>query len=122
MSYGLQGKVWGENKELLNTPLIEVHRIKINPNMQCSMHKHEFKWNMFYVVEGQLAIDVQKNDYDLCDETILNEGQWCSVRPNEFHRFRSLDVPVRALEIYYLEPLTTDIIRQDVGGPIGDQE
>jgi mannose-6-phosphate isomerase-like protein (cupin superfamily) len=122
MSYGLQGKVWGETKELLNTPLIEVHEIWIKPNMQCSMHKHEFKWNMFYVMEGQLAIDVQKNDYDLQDTTILDDGQWCSVRPNEFHRFRTLDVPVRALEIYYLEPLCADIVRKDVGGFIGEEE
>ena len=121
MSYGLQGKVCGQTQELLNTPLIEVHEIEIDPDMQCSMHKHEFKWNMFYVIEGKLAIDVEKNDYDLVDTTVLNEGEWCSVRPNEFHRFRSLDEPVRALEIYYLEPLCADIVRKDVGGAIGEE-
>ena len=97
MSYGLQGKVWGQTEELLNTPLIEVHHITINPHMQCSMHKHEFKWNMFYVIEGTLAIDVRKNDYDLVDTTILKAGQWCSVRPNEFHKFRSLTITLRLL-------------------------
>lgn len=115
-----QGKVWGQTEELLRTPLIEVHRIHINPHMQCSMHKHNQKWNMFYVIDGELAIDVEKNDYDLVDTTTLGAGEWTSVRPGEYHRFRSLTVPVVALEIYYLEPLFTDIVRKDVGGGVDD--
>ena len=54
------GKVWGQTEELLVTPLIEIHRIHIKPGMVCSMHKHEYKWNLFYVVSGELAIDVEK--------------------------------------------------------------
>lgn len=113
----ISGKVWGRTEELLVTPLIEVHRIHINKEMVCSMHKHEFKWNMFYVVSGELAIEVQKNDYDLLDTTVIGPGQWTSVRPNEFHRFRSI-TDCEALEIYYLEPLTADIIRRNVGGAL----
>lgn len=94
----------------------------INPNCVCSMHKHEFKWNMFYVIKGELAIEVQKNDYDLLDITILGPNEWTSVQPNEFHRFRSLDKPVEALEIYYLEPLTKDIVRQNVGGALEEEK
>lgn len=112
---GKTGKVWGQTIELLKTPLIEVHHILVNAGCVCSMHKHEFKWNMFYVISGELAIEVRKNDYDLVDTTILRAGEWTSVRPNEFHRFRSLDA-VEALEIYYLEPLAPDIIRENVGG------
>lgn len=111
-----QGKVWGQTEELIRTPLVEVHRIHINPEMRCSMHKHNQKWNMFYVIEGRLAIDVEKNDYALVDTTVLEAGEWTSVKPGEYHQFRSLDVPVVALEIYYLEPLFTDIVRKNVGG------
>ena len=96
--------------------MIEVHRIKINPHSFCSMHKHEFKWNMFYVVKGQLNIEVRKNDYDLVDVTELYQGQFTSVRPNEYHKFVSKDVPVEALEIYYLNSISDDIIRETVGG------
>lgn len=110
------GKIWGTTEQLLVTPLIELHRIHINPEMVCSMHKHQYKWNLFYVIEGKLAIDVEKNNYDLTDTTILEAGEWTSVPPNEYHRFRSLDVPVVALEVYYLEPLATDIVRKNVGG------
>jgi mannose-6-phosphate isomerase-like protein (cupin superfamily) len=111
----LQGKIWGKTEELLVTPLIEVHRIHINGGFVCSMHKHEFKWNMFYVIRGELAIEVEKNDYELVDTTILGPGEWTSVRPNEYHRFRSI-TDVEALEIYYLEPLAADIVRKNVGG------
>ncbi len=114
---GLMGKVWGTTEPLLQTPLIEVHRIHIKPGFVCSMHKHERKWNMFYVISGQLAIEVQKNDYDLLDVTELTGGQWTSVRPGEFHRFRSI-TDVECLEIYYLEGLTADIVRQNVGGAL----
>ena len=90
MSHGTQGKVWGRTIELLKTPLIEVHHILINKQCVCSMHKHEFKWNMFYVISGELVIEVQKNDYPLLDSTPLGPGEWTSVKPNEFHRFRSI--------------------------------
>ena len=120
MSAGKAGKVWGQTIELLKTPLIEVHHILIDPNRVCSMHKHEFKWNMFYVIKGELAIEVEKNDYDLLDTTILKPGEWTSVKPNEFHRFRSI-TSVEALEIYYLEPLTADIVRKNVGGRLEEE-
>lgn len=114
------GKVWGWTEDLLVTPLIEVHRIHIDAGFVCSMHKHQYKWNMFYVISGELAIEVEKNDYALVDTTLLKEGQWTSVKPNEFHRFRSV-TDVEALEIYYLEPLTADIVRKNVGGIVEGQ-
>lgn len=118
---GKAGKVWGQTEELIRTPLIEMHHIRIVPNAQCSMHKHENKWNLFYVIKGKLAIDVQKNDYELVDTTIVDAGEWTTVPPNEYHRFRSLNEPVEALEVYYLEPIGDDIIRKDVGGLLTDQ-
>ena len=111
-----EGKVWGTTETLLVTPMIEVHRIKINPQSYCSLHKHEFKWNMFYVVKGMLCIEVQKNNYDLTDITELYQGQYTSVKPNEYHKFFTRDESVEALEVYYLNPITEDIIRKTVGG------
>jgi mannose-6-phosphate isomerase-like protein (cupin superfamily) len=114
----LQGKVWGKTEQLLITPMIEVHRVHIDPHSYCSMHKHEFKWNMFYVISGELEIHVRKNDYKLTDITTLHAGDWCSVRPNEFHMFKTNDSPVEALEVYYLEPIKDDIVRESVGGHV----
>lgn len=112
----IKGKVWGNTEELLVTPLIEIHRINIAPHSQCSTHKHEHKWNMFYVVTGTIDIVVEKNDYNLTDVTHLYDDEYTSVKPNEFHRFENnSDDWAQVLEIYYLEPITEDIVRRNCG-------
>ena len=60
-------------------------------------------------------ICVHKNDYDLVDTTHLIEGEWTTIKPNEFHSFTAL-TDVEALELYYPETLSEDIIRKTVGG------
>jgi mannose-6-phosphate isomerase-like protein (cupin superfamily) len=112
------GKVWGTTEPLIETPLIEFHRITIKPNMQCSLHKHTQKWNAFYVVKGVLQIVVFKNDYDLEDTTNLGPGDFTTVKPGEFHLFKSNEMHVEAFELYYPSALSEDIIRKTVGGAI----
>lgn len=109
------GKVWGQTECLLQTPFVEFHRIDIKEGSYCSMHKHEHKWNAFYVVEGTLDIEVRKNDYDLVDTTTLQAGDFTTVKPGEFHKFHAY-TDVVAFEIYYPEGLTEDIVRESVGG------
>ena len=114
----LQGKVWGTTEPLLVTPMIELHRIKVNSNMKCSIHKHERKWNMFYCVNGSINIHTRKNDYDLVDVTKLYQGQFTTVKPGEYHWFEGTALDSEVLEIYYLEPISEDIIRETVGGHV----
>ena len=113
-----RGKVWGITEPLLQTPLIEIHRLTILPNRQCSLHLHRHKWNCFIVVSGRLIIEVHKSDYDLVDRTELGPDDITTVRPGEKHRFISGRERVRAFEVYYPEGLSEDIVRQDVGGVI----
>lgn len=112
------GKVWGTTELLLKTPLIEVHRLDVLPNMACSMHCHKFKHNGFYVAAGELFIEIVKNDYNLTDITLLGPGEFTTVAPNEYHRFRTGDRGMQGIEIYYLEPLSIDITRKTTGGAI----
>jgi mannose-6-phosphate isomerase-like protein (cupin superfamily) len=101
---------------MLRTPFIEVHRLIIKPNAQCSLHAHQFKWNAFFVQKGRLQIEVHKNDYPLIDVTELDAGDFTTVRPNEYHRFISGADEVRAIEIYYAqEVIENDITRRDCG-------
>ena len=116
------GKIWGDTESLLVTPMIEVHKINVHPYTHCSMHKHKMKWNMFYVIKGELEIHSKKEDYDLTDVTKIKEGEWTTVPPGEFHMFQSGEKETEALEIYYLEPISTDIIRQTVGGFVNDTD
>ena len=113
-----QGKVWGETTLLLKNSFIEIHKIIIKPNSYCSLHKHEHKWNAFFVHSGVLYIETNKNDYDLMDTTTLNAGEFTTVKPNEFHRFVTKGSTVEALEIYYPEGISEDIIRKTVGGTV----
>jgi mannose-6-phosphate isomerase-like protein (cupin superfamily) len=76
---------------------------------------HRWKWNFFLVVSGELFIDVEKNDYQLIDETRLGPGDAVTVKPGEYHQFRTGKKPCLAYEIYYCEPLSQDIIRRNVG-------
>lgn len=112
----IQGKIWGSTQLLLQTPLIEIHRLIIIPHSYCSQHLHQYKWNAFYVVSGQLEINVVKNDYELTDITTLNPGDFTTVKPGELHWFSTLDQDCEVLEIYYPESLSSDIVRKTVGG------
>jgi mannose-6-phosphate isomerase-like protein (cupin superfamily) len=111
-----KGKIWGKTTLLLQTPQIEIHRISILPNSACSLHCHEHKWNAFYVMAGEMAIEVHKNDYNLIDLTELKKEEFTTVPPNEYHRFLTGESGAEALEIYYLEGINpNDIIRKNVG-------
>lgn len=110
------GKIWGNTRQLLKNPFIEVHLINIHPNSHCSLHAHKHKWNMFFVVYGELDIEVHKNDYELVDVTRLRASESTTVSPGEYHRFKTNNQGCQALEIYYLSPIQEDIIRKDVGG------
>tara|TARA_Y100000310_G_scaffold334748_2_gene415186 strand:+ start:8801 stop:9142 length:342 start_codon:yes stop_codon:yes gene_type:complete len=111
----MHGKIWGSTSPILVTPLIEVHKIFVLPGGFCSKHKHEHKWNAFFVLDGHLEIWVNKTAYNLSDCTSLSDGHFTTVAPGEFHWFKA-ETEVNALEIYYLGPITEDIIRTNVGG------
>ena len=110
----LTGKRWGVTTALLQTPLIEVHRIEVEPEMRCSWHKHERKWNAFAVISGALTIEAERDGG--VTHTVLRAGDMTSVRPGEWHRFVSGLTPTVALELYYPAELGEDIVRRDCGG------
>jgi mannose-6-phosphate isomerase-like protein (cupin superfamily) len=119
-------KIWGTTEALVVSPLFEMHRLKIAPGMRCSFHVHRFKHNAFYVLDGVLFLDMA--DKDLCfppdrddagiDGTVrLERGEYATIRPGFHHQFRTDLTPCVALEMYYTEPLSEDIVRSNVGGP-----
>jgi mannose-6-phosphate isomerase-like protein (cupin superfamily) len=111
----IQGKVWGETECLFFKNNVEIHRIEANKDHHCSKHKHEHKFNAFFIEKGKLKITTWKNDYDLVDETIITDKQMSIVKPGEYHRFEALEDTV-AYEIYWTEMSQSDIVREDHGG------
>lgn len=114
------GKVWGETCAIMQNPLVEFHRITVNAGSRCSTHKHAHKWNGFYVERGILEIHVKKSEYELTDVTILKAGDFCQVKPGEYHWFVCVESCV-AFEIYWPEVLSDDIQRLDVGRASADR-
>jgi len=110
-----QGKVWGFTSELFNKNNVEIHRIEGNEKYRCSKHKHNHKYNMFFVESGKIKIERWKNDYKLVDETILEYSESCVVPPGEYHRFSVIDDCV-VYEIYWVDIDSKDIERESVGG------
>ena len=108
------GKIWGMTELIHKNGVLEFHRIDTKKGGICSKHKHQFKWNGFYVVSGKLKITVWKDDYNLVDETILNPGDFTQVKPGEYHSFECLEDAV-AFELYWAEFNHDDIVRENVG-------
>ena len=111
----LQGKVWGNTRPLFFKNKVEIHRIEAKDCGFCSKHCHEYKHNLFFVESGKLQVTVWKNDYNLIDDTIISAGEATTVPPKEYHSFMALEDTV-AFEIYWVELLEKDILREDCGG------
>ena len=111
----ISGKVWGKTQLIHANAACEMHRLEAKTGADCSKHCHEHKWNGFFVESGVLMIRVWKNDYDLVDETILEVGDWTTVKPGEYHQFVCIKDCV-AIELYWAAALETDdIVRETVG-------
>ena len=106
-----QGKVWGWTADI--GP--DVKYIFVEKGCHCSEHKHQHRYNWFFVVHGILKIRTWKNDYDLIDETTLEAGDRCETKPGEFHQFYALE-DTDAIEGYYVKCEDSDIERRSVGG------
>ena len=108
------GKIWGQTELIHANGVLEFHRIDFKAGGVCSKHKHQFKWNGFYVVNGRMKIRVWQRDYDLIDETILGPGDFTRVKPGLMHSFEGLEDGV-AFELYWAEFNHDDIQRETVG-------
>ena len=108
------GKVWGSTTEIRKTENFSLHRLYIKSGGVCSKHKHNFKFNGFFVESGKLLIKTWKSDYDLVDETILKDLDYTEVAPPEYHQFEALEDTV-CYEFYFNHPISEDIIRENRG-------
>jgi mannose-6-phosphate isomerase-like protein (cupin superfamily) len=108
------GKIWGNTQEIFTKNNVSIHRITANKNSSCSKHLHNHKYNIFFIEKGKLLIKHWQNDYNLVDETILVDGEMCSIPPMHYHQFIALEDTV-AYEIYYVEIEEKDITRETCG-------
>ena len=113
------GKIWGQTELIHANGVLEFHRIEYKKDVACSKHKHEFKWNGFFVESGKMMVKVWQKDYDLVDETILNPGDFMRVKPGVFHQCIGLEDGV-AFELYWAEFDHNDIKRESIGAKVNE--
>ena len=108
------GKIWGQTELIHANGVLEFHKIDYKAGGVCSKHKHQFKWNGFYVVSGKMKVRVWQKDYDLVDETVLGPGDFTRVKPGLMHSFEGMEDGI-AFELYWAEFNHDDIQRESVG-------
>ena len=114
MKKNILKKVWGIRERLLETSTVVVDRLTLEANSFCSWHYHEFKYNTFIVLEGELCIEL-----DVDKKLWMTKDEHYIIEPKIKHRFITEEVPAKIMEIMYTKPvLEDDIIRIVQGGKI----
>lgn len=105
-------KSWGEKWNIFQNDLCEVSVLYLKKNQRCSWHKHQAKFNLFFVVEGELYIKLEDG------ESLLKKGQIFTTNPGEYHEFQTHLLNAQIIEIMYVWYDPEDIIRENIGGPL----
>ena len=115
------GKIWGKTELIHANGVLEFHRIEYKKNVACSKHKHDYKWNGFFIESGKMMVRVwqQGSQQGLIDETILNAGDFTRVKPGLYHEFIGLEDGV-AFELYWAEFSHDDITRETQGHAVNE--
>ena len=111
----IAGKIWGQTEEIVKNGVMEFHRIEFKKGFKCSEHLHKYKWNGFYVEQGEMIVRVWQEDQNLVDETRLMPGDYCQVKPGLIHQFEGVEDGI-AFELYWAEFNHNDIVRRTAGG------
>ena len=105
-------KTWGEKWNLFQNDLCEVSILYLKKMQRCSWHRHQTKYNQFFVIDGMVQIKTEWGKVD------IEKGQIFTTKPCEYHEFRTLDKPAILQEVMYVKYDPEDIDRETVGGPL----
>jgi quercetin dioxygenase-like cupin family protein len=86
-------KAWGSEEWLANTERYCGKILTLNPGFVCSYHYHKKKDETFYVLEGKVYLQVERNDI------ILQKGDSKRIMPRQKHKFASLNGTSKMIEI-----------------------
>ena len=109
-----QGKNWGYTTEFFRNAMVSAHHLEINEGGYCSEHRHKHKYNLFYVISGELELTIWRDAQEM-DVTIIGAGQATAISPGFYHKFRAI-TDVQCVEVYQVLLVGEDIDRRTVGG------
>ncbi len=105
-------KTWGEKWNLFQNDLCEVSILYLKPRRRCSWHRHQAKFNQFFVIEGGLWVKSEDGTAH------IKQGQIFTTRPGEWHEFQTHRTSAIIQEIMFVQYDANDIERQAIGGPL----
>ena len=118
---GCEQKPWGRRKLLLHTSAVHVDELEILPGGFSSIHSHQHKFNLIFVLEGELSITVF-DDPESLPKAIhwLQSSQSHVIAPLVWHQFCA-STSVRAMEVCWASKsgvavTDDDIIRRTLNG------
>jgi len=112
MKNNLIYKIWGFKIRMLETATTVVDLLALKKGGFCSWHYHDFKYNLFIVLEGKVLIETE--DYT----KVLLKNDYYAVAPKIKHRFIAKSKS-KLMEVMYTNSvLEDDIIRLKQGGLI----
>lgn len=106
-------KSWGECILVRHDIVQDVFVLKVKKNHRSSWHRHKHKFNLFYVVEGEISIFTEGSCMKA--EHVVNKNQCFNVSAGEWHEFRGNEDSI-VIEISGVENRADDIERKDAGG------
>lgn len=77
-------KVWGEEQWIVNKEYCG-KKLILRKNMQCSVHHHKEKDEVFYILKGKVRMELGKKTYT------MHPGDFVHVARNTPHRFTGLE-------------------------------
>ena len=105
-------KTWGEKHNIYQSDSCEVSILELLPKQRCSWHRHQTKYNLFFVIEGELFI---KTDWGISQ---LTPGMIFTTKPMEWHEFQTSKSSCKVIEVMYTQYDAEDIERETLGGSI----
>lgn len=109
-----QFKSWGEKWSIFLNDTCEVSVLYLSALNRCSWHKHQSKYNLFFVVQGTIEI---KTEWGIAT---VDQCQIFTTKPGEWHEFRTTNSDAIVIECMYVQYDHSDIERATLGGPLED--
>jgi mannose-6-phosphate isomerase-like protein (cupin superfamily) len=103
-------KTWGEKFSLHESDSCETSVLYLEPWKRCSWHKHQTKFNIFFVLTGKLVIKLEDG---LCE---VLPGQMFKTKPGEWHEFQTRELKTTIVEVMFVTYDPEDIEREILGG------
>lgn len=110
-------KTWGDRWNIWRNDTAEVSVLDLKANRRCSWHRHQAKYNLFFVLEGMLFIKTEDGEDGLAK---VKPGQVFTTRPGEYHEFQTHQLPAKIIEVMYVKYEPGDIEREKLGGPLNE--